>query len=72
MSSEGDLGLKAQTIIDLPLESLAPAVLENYAASGAWNRHNWMLGAQNALGRGPQPESVFHQRADRHPGGGVD
>jgi uncharacterized protein (TIGR02391 family) len=58
MSSEGDLGLKAQTIIELPVESLAFAVLENYAASGAWNRHNWMLGAQTALGRGPHMEAL--------------
>jgi uncharacterized protein (TIGR02391 family) len=52
MPSEGDLGLSARSIIDLPLESLALAVLENYAASGAWNRHNWMLAASNALGPG--------------------
>jgi uncharacterized protein (TIGR02391 family) len=53
MPSEGDLSLKAETIIELPVESLALAVLENYAASQAWCRHNWMLGAQSTLGRGP-------------------
>ena len=52
MSSEGDLGLKAETINQLPVESLALAVLENYAAANSWNQRNWMLGAQQALGRG--------------------
>jgi uncharacterized protein (TIGR02391 family) len=52
MPSEGNLGLTVRTIIELPIESLALAVLENYAASRAWNRHNWMLGAQNNLSPG--------------------
>jgi hypothetical protein len=33
MLSEGNLGLTARTIVELPIESLAFAVLENYAAS---------------------------------------
>jgi hypothetical protein len=41
MPSEGNLG-----------ESLALAVLENYQAANAWNRHNWLLGAETVLGRG--------------------
>lgn len=53
MTSEGDLGLKSETIVDLPIESLALAVLKNYAASKAWNRHNWLMGAQHVLGNGP-------------------
>lgn len=53
MLSEGILGLKAETIIELPIESLALAVLENYAHSNSWSRHNWMIGVQNDLGRGP-------------------
>jgi hypothetical protein len=52
MSSEGDLGLKAETIIDLPIESLALAVLENYAATDAWNYRNWLVDAERTLGRG--------------------
>ena len=52
MPSEGILGLTAKTIIELPVESLALAVLENYANSKAWNRHNWLLAAQTNLGRG--------------------
>lgn len=31
MPSEGDLGLKPETILELPIESLALAVLENYS-----------------------------------------
>lgn len=50
--SEGDLGLKPETITELPVESLALAVLQNYAASKAWNRGNWVGGARRALGRG--------------------
>ena len=53
MASEGDLGLKDATILQLPLETLALAVLENYAASNAWNRVTWLSGAENTLGRGP-------------------
>src|SRR5690349_2195812 len=53
MPAEGNLGLKAETVISLPLESLAFAVLENYQAANSWNRHNWLLGAERALGRGP-------------------
>jgi uncharacterized protein (TIGR02391 family) len=53
MPSEGDLGLTTNTIIELPLESLALAVLENYANADSWNRDNWLKAAQTALGRGP-------------------
>jgi uncharacterized protein (TIGR02391 family) len=52
MASEGDLGLKPETITELPVESLALAVLQNYAASKAWNRGNWVGGARRTLGRG--------------------
>jgi uncharacterized protein (TIGR02391 family) len=52
MPSEGNLGLKAETIIELPIESLALAVLENYVNAKSWNRYNWLLGAQRALGSG--------------------
>jgi uncharacterized protein (TIGR02391 family) len=58
MASEGDLGLRAETILQLPLENLALGVLENYAGSNAWNRHNWLLGAQTALGRGPHMQAL--------------
>jgi uncharacterized protein (TIGR02391 family) len=58
MRSGGDLGLKAETIIELPIESLALAVLENYAATNAWNRNNWLLGAQAAFGRGPHMQAL--------------
>lgn len=53
MAEEGDLGLKPETIIGLPVESLALAILQNYEASKAWNRHNWLIGAESRLGRGP-------------------
>ena len=53
MSKEGDLGLSSKTILDLPLESLALAVLQNFDDAKSWNRHNWMLGAESSLGRGP-------------------
>lgn len=52
MTTEGDLGLTKETILELPLESLAFVVLENYAEANSWNLHNWMLGAQRNLGRG--------------------
>jgi hypothetical protein len=48
MPSEGNLGLTARTVVELPIESLAFAVLENYVASDSWNCHNWMLGAERA------------------------
>lgn len=51
--NEGDLGLTPETILDLPLESLALAILQNYSVAKSWNQHNWMLGAQKFLGRGP-------------------
>jgi len=50
---EGDLGLTPETILALPLESLALAVLQNYAEAKSWNRYNWMLGAQRNTGKGP-------------------
>jgi len=50
---EGDLGLTPETILDLPLESLALAVLQNYAEAKSWNRNNWMLGVQRNIGKGP-------------------
>ena len=53
MPSEGIFHLKPETILELPTESLALAVLENYSAEQGWNRHNWMLDAERALGRGP-------------------
>lgn len=52
MPSEGDLGLTAETITALPIKSLALAVLENYIATNAWNRYNWLLGAERILGHG--------------------
>lgn len=58
MEAEGVLGLKAETIIELPIESLALAVLENYASKRGWNRHNWLIGAQGALGRGPHMHAL--------------
>jgi uncharacterized protein (TIGR02391 family) len=53
MPIEGDLDLDPETIIDLPIETLALAVLQNFSESGAWNRGNWMLAARRALGKGP-------------------
>ncbi|WP_236015092.1 TIGR02391 family protein [Geomonas anaerohicana] len=53
MTSEGDLGLKAETIIELPIETLAFAVLENYATTNGWSRHNWLIRAKDVVGRGP-------------------
>lgn len=58
MTSEGDLGLEPETILDLPIESLALAVLQNFAQSGSWNRDNWMLGAQTAVGAGPHLDAL--------------
>lgn len=52
MPTEGDLGLKPETIIELPIESLALAVLDNFVATEAWNRENWMLAARSVLGSG--------------------
>ena len=52
MLSEGNLGIDANTIIELPIESLALIVLENFVASNAWNRKNWLLSAKSALGNG--------------------
>ena len=52
MTSEGDLGLTEATSLERPLETLALAVLENYAASNAWNRVSWLSGAESVLGRG--------------------
>ena len=55
---EGDLGLTPETILDLPLESLALAVLQNYAEAKSWNRNNWMLGAQRNTGKGPHLDAL--------------
>jgi uncharacterized protein (TIGR02391 family) len=56
--AEGQLGLEAQTILDLPIESLALAVLQNYSESEAWNRQNWLLAAQRDLGDGPHLDAL--------------
>lgn len=53
MNYVGDLGLTPETISTLPIESLAFAVLKNYAETDSWNRYNWMLGAQRVIGLGP-------------------
>ena len=53
MAAEGDLGFKPGTISALPLENLALAILQNYAAADSWSRHKWMVNAQHTLGRGP-------------------
>lgn len=53
MSNEGNLGLTSETITELPIESLALAVLQNYQASKSWHRDNWLQGAERSLGRGP-------------------
>src|SRR5438445_4043433 len=58
MRSEGDLGISAQTIVELPIETLALAVLENYDSTNAWNRHNWLLAAERTLGRGPYLQAL--------------
>jgi uncharacterized protein (TIGR02391 family) len=58
MFSEGNLGLTSKSILELPIESLALAVLENYVAAKSWNRYNWLLGAQNVLGRGPHMHAL--------------
>src|SRR5437868_3758798 len=52
MPPDGLFSLNPATIADLPIESLALLVLQNYAENGGWNRRNWMLGAETALGRG--------------------
>ena len=51
--SAGNLGLKSETIVELPIESLAFAVLQNFATTNEWNRQNWLLAAQRVLGNGP-------------------
>lgn len=53
MPSEEIFDLRTETIVELPIESLALAVLENYSATNGWNRHNWLLDAQRRLGHGP-------------------
>ena len=55
---EGDLGLTPETILDLPLESLALAVLQNYAEAKSWNRYNWMLGARRNTEKGPHLDAL--------------
>jgi len=52
MTNEGGLGLEPATIQDLPIETLALAVLQNFDQAGSWNRNNWMQGALSHLGRG--------------------
>jgi uncharacterized protein (TIGR02391 family) len=56
--NEGELGLTPETILDLPVESLALAILQNYAEAKSWNQHNWMGGALRSLGRGPHIEAL--------------
>src|SRR5512139_1471550 len=58
VANEGDLGLSPGTILELPLESLALVVLENYVSSGGWNRGNWLLGAQSFLGNGMHMDAL--------------
>jgi uncharacterized protein (TIGR02391 family) len=58
MKSEGNLDLKPETIIELPVESLALAILQNYATAGSWNRYNWMLAAEKPHGRGPHLDAL--------------
>src|SRR2546421_12773770 len=58
MPSEGDLGISAETILELPIESLALAVLKNYDSTNAWNRRNWLLQAERTLGRGPHLQAL--------------
>ena len=55
---EGDLGLTPETILDLPLESLALVVLQNYAEAKSWSRHNWMLGARRNADKGPHLDAL--------------
>ncbi len=52
MVAEGDLGLTPETIMALPLDVLALAVLQNFTEAKGWNRHNWMLRAERVLGGG--------------------
>lgn len=52
MSQAGDLGLDAETIIELPVETLAYGILRNYHESGSWSRHNWLMAVRSSLGRG--------------------
>ncbi|MEX2532079.1 MAG: TIGR02391 family protein [Gemmatimonadota bacterium] len=58
MAKEGDLGISVQTIEDLPLEALAFAVLQNFAASDSWNSSNWLLAARKELGKGPHLKAL--------------
>ncbi len=50
--TEGDLGLDPKTILELPVETLALAVLQNYNSSRGWNRRNWLFAAERVLGPG--------------------
>ena len=54
----GDFGLKAETILELPIESLALLVLADYVKSNSWNRDNWLIGAKNQLGAGPHLDAL--------------
>jgi len=58
MQAEGNVGLNAETLISVPIESLALAILENYQAANSRNRHNWLLGAERVLGRGPHVKAL--------------
>ncbi len=58
MPGEGHLDLDSKTILALPIETLSLAVLRNYVDSGAWSRHNWLLGAQASLGKGPHMAAI--------------
>lgn len=58
MSREGDLGLTPDSILELPLETLAFAVLKNYHDAKSWNRDNWILAVRNELGKGPHIQAL--------------
>lgn len=45
--------LEPQAIIEMPLETLALAVLKDYASSHQWNKENWFNDAARAKGNGP-------------------
>jgi uncharacterized protein (TIGR02391 family) len=56
--AEGHLGLTPETILDLPVETLALVVLQNFHAAQSWNVQNWMGGAERALGPGPHLDAL--------------
>ena len=52
MIKEGVLKVKSETIVSLPIETIAFMILENYFLSKSWNKHNWFLAAKNNYGNG--------------------